>query len=153
MVDEKEIIQTWPETEQAVHTGKGYDLGNTNTIAIEICRSTSSENLYLKAQDKAVELIKELKVHNDAIPKVLEYSKSFLSRQMFSHFTKASFSMRSTLFKFILLKDVHPKNVHISTRDNVFGSLTSKRDVQFANAYFESFLSPLLPPRCELGPQ
>lgn len=60
LVDEKEIIQTWPETEQAVHTGKGYDLGNTNTIAIEICRSTSSENLYLKAQDKAVELIKQL---------------------------------------------------------------------------------------------
>lgn len=60
LVDEKDVINTWPETEQASHTGKGYDLGNMNTIAIEICRSTSAENIYFKAQKNAVNLINKL---------------------------------------------------------------------------------------------
>lgn len=60
LVDEEEAINTFSIDEQASHTGRGYDFGNRYTIAIEICRSTSDEALYLKAQDKAVELMKEL---------------------------------------------------------------------------------------------
>lgn len=60
LVDEKEIINTLSEEVEASHTGKGYDFGNRYTIAIEICRSACEEELYLKAQDKAVKLIKKL---------------------------------------------------------------------------------------------
>lgn len=60
LVDEQRIIQTIDLNEQAYHTGKGYDLGNRHTIAVEICRSTSNYGLYLKAQNKAVKLIKSL---------------------------------------------------------------------------------------------
>lgn len=60
LVDEQDIIQTIPLSECAEHTGKGYDMGNLHTIAIEICRSTSDENLYMKAQEKAIDLIKAL---------------------------------------------------------------------------------------------
>lgn len=60
LVDENEIIQTISLDDNAEHTGKGYDYGNMNTIAIEICRSTSDEKTYLKAQSNAIALVKEL---------------------------------------------------------------------------------------------
>lgn len=60
LVDENEIINTFPTDQEASHTGKGYDFGNKYTIAIEICRSSGKEDIYLKAEAKAVELIKEL---------------------------------------------------------------------------------------------
>lgn len=59
-VDEDEIIKVLDEDEQSIHTGKAYDKGNTQTISIEICRSKSSEELYFKAQKRAVILIKLL---------------------------------------------------------------------------------------------
>lgn len=59
-VDEKEVIQMMPTEWCVWHTGKGYDLGNMRTIAIEICRSICDEETYLKAQNKAIELAKEL---------------------------------------------------------------------------------------------
>lgn len=60
LVDEKDIIQTWPLDQEASHTGKGFDFGNRFTIAVEICRSQSNDELYLKAQSNAVTLIKKL---------------------------------------------------------------------------------------------
>lgn len=63
LVDEKQIIQTTPLNEMAYHTGHGFDKGNTSTIAIEICRSTSNLNVYLKAQNRAVKLTKMLMKH------------------------------------------------------------------------------------------
>lgn len=60
LIDEKEILQTLDESLEASHTGKGYDFGNRFTIAIEICRSQSEEDLYLKAEKKAVKFIKKL---------------------------------------------------------------------------------------------
>lgn len=60
LVDESKIIQTTDLNEMSYHTGKGYDMGNRHTISIEICRSTSPLNLYLKAQSKAIRLIKSL---------------------------------------------------------------------------------------------
>lgn len=60
LVDENEVIICTNEDEMSYHSGKGYDFGNLYTISIEICRSTSEEELYLKAQQKAIELIKSL---------------------------------------------------------------------------------------------
>jgi len=60
LIDEKEIINTFPEDTEASHTGKGYDFGNRFTLAIEICRSQCDEELYLSAQKKAVTFIKKL---------------------------------------------------------------------------------------------
>lgn len=60
LVDESEVVQVLPLTQNAWHTGKGYDMGNLYTIAIEICRSQSSESTYLRAQDRAIDLTVEL---------------------------------------------------------------------------------------------
>lgn len=60
LIDENEIIKTWSEEQEASHTGKGYDFGNRYTIAIEICRSMCSDELYLKAQERAINFSKVL---------------------------------------------------------------------------------------------
>ena len=60
LIDENEIINTLSEDMEASHTGAGYDYGNRFTIAIEICRSRSDEETYLKAQKKAIDFIKKL---------------------------------------------------------------------------------------------
>lgn len=60
LVDENEVINVLSEKFEAHHTGKGYDFGNRFTIAIEICRSTSEDEIYFKAEQNAVKLIKKL---------------------------------------------------------------------------------------------
>lgn len=60
LVDEVETINTYPTDLEASHTGRGYDFGNRFTIAIGICRSACDKGLYMKAQDRAIKLIKEL---------------------------------------------------------------------------------------------
>lgn len=60
IIDENEVINSYPTDMEASHTGKGYDFGNRYTIAIEIARSRSDEELYMKAQAKAVSFIKKL---------------------------------------------------------------------------------------------
>ena len=57
-VDDEEIIQAMPLDWMVWHTGKGRDWGNKHCIAIEICKSQTAD--YLKCQEKAVELIKDL---------------------------------------------------------------------------------------------
>ena len=59
-IDENEVIQAIPLSVNAWHTGKGYDLGNMNTIAVEICRSTCYEELYIMAENRSIKLIKQL---------------------------------------------------------------------------------------------
>lgn len=59
-VDENEIIQVMPLDWCVWHTGKGFDMGNLRTIAVEICRSTLDEETYLKAQKRAIALVKKL---------------------------------------------------------------------------------------------
>lgn len=59
-IDETETIQMMPEDWSVWHTGMGYDFGNLSTIAIEICRSTCSEELYKQAQVRAIRKIKNL---------------------------------------------------------------------------------------------
>lgn len=60
LVDEDEVIQVLPLTQNAWHTGKGYDFGNLYTIAIEICRSQMDWSIYKKAQDRAIGLMLEI---------------------------------------------------------------------------------------------
>ncbi len=60
LVDSNEIINNYSIEYEASHTGRGYDFGNRYTIAIEICQSTSDLETYMKAEDNAVTLIKEI---------------------------------------------------------------------------------------------
>lgn len=60
LIDENEIINSFPEDMECSHTGKGYDFGNRYTLAIEICRSQCDDELYLKAEKKAIKFIKKL---------------------------------------------------------------------------------------------
>lgn len=59
-VDENEIVQVMPLDWFVWHTGKGYDMGNTRTIAIEICKSMADKETYMKSQENAVKLAKKL---------------------------------------------------------------------------------------------
>ena len=77
LIDECNIIRCCPESEEANHTGKGYDFGNKFTLAIEICRSTCDEELYLKAQAKAVSFIKDLMKKYDLTVDDLYFHRDF----------------------------------------------------------------------------
>lgn len=57
-VDE-DIVQVMPLDWSCFNTGKGLDFGNTQCIAIEICSNLNTQK-YFKAEQTAVELIKEL---------------------------------------------------------------------------------------------
>lgn len=59
LVDHNEVIEVLPLNWKTYHTGKGKDYAFHNSIAIEIC-SNIDDSLYLKGQDMAVVLIKEL---------------------------------------------------------------------------------------------
>lgn len=59
LVDDKEIIEVMPLDWCVYHTGKGNDNACKHSIAIEIC-SNNNDELYLKGQDKAIELIKSI---------------------------------------------------------------------------------------------
>ena len=59
-VDDVECIKVMPLDWGVWHTGKGFDMGNMRTIAIEICKSDSNEETYFKAQKRAIRLIKRL---------------------------------------------------------------------------------------------
>lgn len=85
LVDENDIANTWSVEECASHTGKGYDYGNRYTISIEICRSTSREDLYLKAQANAVKLIKELMEKYNLTTKNIYFHRDFDTKKKCPH--------------------------------------------------------------------
>lgn len=58
-IDYKEIVEILPLNWKIYHTGKAEDWAFNNSIAIEICSNLNNE-LYLKGQDNAIKLIKEL---------------------------------------------------------------------------------------------
>ena len=70
IVDNTEVVQIMPDDWAVYHTGKGKDFGCRYTLAVEICSSLSDEKYY-SAEDKAVELIKQLQeryhIKNDMI--------------------------------------------------------------------------------------
>lgn len=59
LVDSESVIEVMPLTWKVYHTGKGEDYAFHNSIAIEIC-SNINNDVYLKGQDNAIKLIKEL---------------------------------------------------------------------------------------------
>lgn len=59
-VDENEVIQAMPLNYCVYHTGMGKDWACKHALAIEICRSQSSAELYAAAEAKAVEFVKGL---------------------------------------------------------------------------------------------
>ena len=55
VIDEKEVVECIPFRRNAWHAGDGgYGFANRNLIGIEIARSTSPQDLYLKAEANAV---------------------------------------------------------------------------------------------------
>lgn len=85
LVDENEVINTWLTEFPASHTGKGYDFGNMNTIAIEICRSTCDYELYKKAQDRAIALVKELMQEHMISKEKIYFHRDFDNTMMCPH--------------------------------------------------------------------
>lgn len=59
-IDENEIVQFMPIDWCVYHTGMAMDWACKNTIAIEICRSTCELDLYLQAEERAVDLMHTL---------------------------------------------------------------------------------------------
>ena len=60
-VDENEVIECIPFNRNTWNSGDGRGKGNMNTISIEICRSTSTdESLYNRAEENAIEYIAKL---------------------------------------------------------------------------------------------
>lgn len=76
-VDEKKTIQVMPLNWAVWHTGKGFDMGNMRTIAIEICRSTSDQETYLKAQARAIKLIRKLMEEHNISAKDIYFHNDF----------------------------------------------------------------------------
>lgn len=59
LIDHNEIVEVMPLDWVAWNTGCGYDYGNMNGIAIEICSNRDTDT-YLLGQEKAINLIKGL---------------------------------------------------------------------------------------------
>ena len=85
LIDEKETIQVLPLDWCAYHTGKGKDWGNNYTIAIEICRSQSSLETYMKAQERAVRKIKNLMKSYNLISQNIYFHNDFAPRTYCPH--------------------------------------------------------------------
>lgn len=72
-VDDKEIIQSFPDNVQCWHAGDGKGKGNTESIGIEIC--VNSDGNFTKAVENAVALTKHLmNAHNISINNVVQHN-------------------------------------------------------------------------------
>lgn len=94
-VDDKCVMQMLPLNWSAFNTGKGYDLGNTQCISIEICSSLSTER-YMKAQDRAVQLIRKLMREYGLTDKDIYFHRDFdatvnCPAQILKRYTKNQF--------------------------------------------------------------
>lgn len=85
LIDENEVVEVMPLDWCAYHTGKGKDWGNNHTIAIEICRSQSSRELYEQAQARAVEWIKYLMYAYDLSAESIYFHKDFANHTYCPH--------------------------------------------------------------------
>lgn len=85
LVDESETIQCMPLDWHVWHTGKGRDFGSMNTLAIEICRSQSNLETYLKAQKRAFSLISQLMVWFNLSLNDLYFHNDFNNRTYCPH--------------------------------------------------------------------
>ena len=104
LVDEKEVIELVPLTMPAMHTGKGYDFGNMNTIAIEICRSQYSKSVYLKAQERACKLIAFLMHEFKLTENDIYYHSDFNNRVNCPHKIRELYSSKDEFIR----KEIEP---------------------------------------------
>lgn len=84
-VDDTEVIQVMPLDWCVYHTGMAVDWACKHTIAIEICRSQSDIQTYLKAEQRAVNLIKELMTTYNLDTSKIYFHKDFNSRTYCPH--------------------------------------------------------------------
>lgn len=84
-VDEYNVVQVMPLDWCVYHTGMGIDWACKHTIAIEICRSQSSEGTYLKAEQKAVNLIKDLMAQYGLTADDIYFHKDFRKQTYCPH--------------------------------------------------------------------
>lgn len=84
-IDENEVIEALPTNIGSFHTGKAYDNGNLHTISVEICRSICSLELYLKAQKRAIDWIKDVLEENGLDNKAVFFHNDFDSRAYCPH--------------------------------------------------------------------
>lgn len=59
-VDDKEAVQGIPLERNAWHTGDGNGNGNRKSIGVEICYSLSGGDRYYKAEDNAVDVVRQI---------------------------------------------------------------------------------------------
>lgn len=105
LVDEDEVIQVLPLTQNAWHTGKGYDFGNLYTIAIEICRSQMHWDVYKKAQDRAVNLILDLMKEYNLTPDNIYFHSDFNPRTTCPHLIKEVYGTKKEWIR----KEIEPR--------------------------------------------
>ncbi|MEK3887440.1 N-acetylmuramoyl-L-alanine amidase [Bacillus sp. FSL K6-3431] len=73
-VDDKEIIQSYPDSVRCWHAGDGGGKGNMESIGIEICVNPDSD--FKKAVANAAELVKHLmKKHNIPLTNVVQHNR------------------------------------------------------------------------------
>ena len=98
-VDEHGYIQAMPQTWCVYHTGMANDWACKHTIAIEICRSQSSLDVYTAAEEKAAELIKKLmkkyKLTKDDIYFHIDFNqRTYCPHRILQNGTKAEWKER-----------------------------------------------------------
>ena len=72
-VDDKEIIQSYPDNVRCWHAGDGNGKGNSQSIGIEICVNEDGD--FKKAVKNAVDLVKRLmKKHNIPVANVVQHN-------------------------------------------------------------------------------
>lgn len=85
LVDDEQIIQIMPLEWCVYHTGKGIDFGTSHTIAIEICKSQSDLETYMKAQEKALFLVQKLLKKYELTSEQVYFHNSFNERAYCPH--------------------------------------------------------------------
>ena len=77
VIDEKEVVECIPFRRNAWHAGDGgYGFANRNLIGIEIARSTSAQDIYLKTEDNAAAYIAEvLKQYGWGVDKLYKHKQ------------------------------------------------------------------------------
>lgn len=73
-VDDKQVVQHFPDNIQCWHAGDGKGKGNTESIGIELC--INSDGNFSKTVDNAVDLVVYLiKKHNIPVDRVVQHNK------------------------------------------------------------------------------
>ena len=76
LVDKYEVIQVMPLSWSVWNTGMGYDFGNLYCISIEVV-SHPSEKQYEQAEQRAIELIRNLMKEFDLTEKDIYFHRDF----------------------------------------------------------------------------